>query len=62
MCSCGAGMAVWLCGRGVLAPGLCFCCVRSVLWCVGDFRREVAVAAIGVSPTGSRAAFSALLS
>lgn len=39
-----------------------FLCVRSVLWCVGDFRREVAVAAIGVSPTGSRAAFSALLS
>lgn len=61
MCSCGAGIGVWLCGRGVLAPGLCFHYVRSVLWRVGDFRKEVAVAAIRVSPTGSRAALSLLL-
>lgn len=49
MCLCGVGIGVWLCGRGVLAPGLCFCYVRSVLWRGGDFRKEVAVAAIGVN-------------
>lgn len=58
---CGVGLGVWLCGRGVLAPGLCFRFVRSVLWRVGDSRKGAAVAAIGISPTRSRAAFSALL-